>query len=86
MGAVVVALATGDQDPILVASLVGAGAGALGGGILGMRLEGRERKRQAMLLIPRPRLDLPGDWTLAPTTVTDGEIVAYGAGLQVTGW
>jgi len=86
MGAVVVALATGEQDPILVASLVGAGAGALGGGLLGARLEGRDRKRQARMLLPRPHLDLPGDWALAPTTVTDGEIVAYGAGLQITGW
>ena len=86
LGAVVVALATGEQDPILVASLVGAGAGAVGGGLLGMRLEGKDRKRQALLLPPRPRLDLPGDWALAPTTLTDGEIVAYGAGLQVTGW
>jgi len=86
MGAVVVALATGEQKPILVASLVGAGAGALGGGLLGARLEGRDRKRRAVMLIPRPNLDLPGDWALAPTTVTDGEIVAYGAGLQITGW
>jgi hypothetical protein len=86
MGAVVVALATGEQDPILVASLVGAGAGALGGGILGARLEGRERRHQARFLLPRPRLDLPGDWAVAPTTVSDGDIVGYGVGMQVTGW
>jgi hypothetical protein len=86
MGAVVVALATGDQDPILVASLVGAGAGALGGGILGARLEGRDRKRQSLFLLPRPRFDLPGDWAVAPTTVSDGEVVGYGVGMQVTGW
>lgn len=86
LGAVVVALATGEQDPILVASLVGAGAGALGGGIFGARFEGRDRKRQALFLLPRPQLDLPGDWAVAPTTVSDGEIVGYGLGMQVTGW
>ncbi len=86
MGAVIVALATGDQDPILVASLVGAGTGALGGGLLGARLEGRERRDRASLLLPRPHIDPPGDWSLAPTTVSDGEIVAYGLGMQVTGW
>jgi hypothetical protein len=86
MGAVLVALSTGEQDPILVASLVGAGAGALGGGLLGARLEKRDRASQARLLLPRPRLDLPGDWAVAPTTVSDGEQVLYGVGMQVTGW
>jgi hypothetical protein len=86
MGAVIVALATGDQDPILVASMIGAGAGALGGGLAGRAIERSDRQRHARLLLPKPRLRLPGDWAIAPTTVTDGEIVGYGAGLQVTGW
>jgi hypothetical protein len=85
MGAVIVALATGDQDPILWASLVGAGAGAVGGGLAGRAIERSDRDGQALLL-PKPRLRLPGRWSLAPTTVTDGESVGYGAGLQITGW
>ncbi len=86
LGAVVVALGTENTDAILVASLVGSGAGALGGGLVGARLEGRERDRQALMLLPRPTLRLPGEWAVAPTTVSDGEIVGYGVGMQVTGW
>ncbi len=85
-GAVIVALLTPEADPIIVASLVGAGVGAVGGGLAGRAIERGGKKGQARLLLPKPRLRLPGEWSLAPTTVTDGEIVAYGAGLQVTGW
>ncbi len=86
MGAVVVALGTGEQDPILIASLVGAGAGALGGGLLGARLEERDRMGRAQLLLPRPNLRLPGQWALSPAAVSDGETTSMGAALQVTGW
>ncbi|MFH1469453.1 MAG: hypothetical protein ABIO70_34020 [Pseudomonadota bacterium] len=86
-GAVVAALVTGDSDPILVASLVGAGAGALGGGIAGAALDKRQRtRRHAGLLLPRPRLDLPGTWALSPAAVSDGRDTVPGAVLQVTDW
>ncbi len=85
-GAVVVALVFTEADPIIVASLVGAGVGAVGGGLAGRALERKDAARHARFLLPRPRLRLPGEWSLAPTTVTDGDIVAYGAGLKVTGW
>jgi hypothetical protein len=84
-GAVVAALVTGQRDPILVASLVGAGAGALGGGIAGVALDRRER-RHARLLLPHPRLDLPGTWSFSPAAVSDGRETVPGAVLQVTDW
>jgi len=58
----------------------------LSGGLAGRALERKDAARHARFLLPRPRLRLPGEWSLAPTTVTDGDIVAYGAGLKVTGW
>jgi len=73
-------------DPVLVASLAGGAAGAMGGGLLGTVLERKDPEGDKRFLLPKPHLELPGTWTLMPATVTDGEITALGAGLRVTGW
>jgi len=85
-GAVVAALVADDRDPMLVASLAGGAAGALGGGFLGAALERRDREGDIRFLLPKPHLKLPGTWAVAPTSVTDGESALLGARLQVTGW
>ncbi len=77
---------TEDTDHLLTASLVGAGVGAVGGAVLGGILERRSSPRgPSAAALPRlPRV--PGTWTVLPATLTDGEQVAWGAGLTVSDW
>jgi hypothetical protein len=50
-----------------------------------MALDKRPR-RHAHLLLPRPRVELPGTWSLSPAAVSDGREAVPGAVLQVTDW
>ncbi len=85
-GGMIVALVTGDREPILAATLVGAGLGALGGSLAGMAAERKQGERSRALLLPKPRLNLPGHWSLTPATVSDGDSAGPGLALQVRDW
>ncbi len=90
VGASVAALATSfvtdEGDPILLGSLVGAGAGGVGGYVLGTRYADRIKKREGR--VRGNRLSgLASNWQLSPTSFVDEDSgVMYGALLSHRGW
>ncbi len=83
----VVALASGERDSLLVASLVGSGAGMAGGALLGNALV---RSPARATLVPsslgEPAPSLAGQWSVVPLVTTVDDEALYGGMVQVVGW
>ncbi|MBN2798680.1 MAG: HEAT repeat domain-containing protein [Deltaproteobacteria bacterium] len=79
-GALVAAMATAEQKPILAASLLGAAAGAAGGAAAGRALQGRELV--AGLHAPA----LPSGLAVTPRYFPTGDGAVWGAELSLSGW
>jgi hypothetical protein len=74
--------ATEERKPILAASLIGAGAGAAGGAVLGVALHRRGRTHDVAL----PSIDPPGDWSVEPASFDADGQAAWGALVRVDRW
>ncbi len=83
----VVALASGDRDSLLAASLVGSGAGMAGGAALGNALLKRPARASSARVGPAGALpDLPGQWSVVPMVTAVEDDALYGGMVQVVGW
>ncbi|RME22910.1 MAG: hypothetical protein D6798_14640 [Deltaproteobacteria bacterium] len=81
--ALVTALFTDDSDSIVIASLAGAGAGAVGGAWIGRGLE----RRSVALHLNLPRMPgLPPGLQLAPAYYATAAGGCWGARADLTGW
>jgi len=86
LGSLGVMLATEEGQPIAIGALSGATLGFVAGSVLAPRMTlGRNTAKAPLLLLPRPHLDPPGDWTFSalPALTTDGQL---GAALQLSGY
>jgi hypothetical protein len=85
VAALVTSFVTAERDPILVGSLIGAGVGAVGGTVLGLRYASQISNAVGKLDVPMPAF--ARHWTAQPATfLNDDRSVAYGASIHHRGW